>query len=132
MDINELLRLTEKSGVMSTRHRNPDFLSKLENEAPRRQESFVYRAAPEKAHFELNSPKYQTQMLSDIMNLTKTNTEQNEKMKKLRVVKTSEVASTSSRKDVSRPQATNRAKPMSVRSSLQMPQTSSRDARSTV
>ena len=79
-----------------------------------------------------NSPKYQTQTLSDIMNLTKTNTEQNEKMKKLRVVKTSEVASTSSRKDVSRPQTTNRVKPMSVRSSLQMPQTSSRDARSTV
>jgi hypothetical protein len=26
MDINELLRLTEKSGILSTRHRNPDFL----------------------------------------------------------------------------------------------------------
>jgi hypothetical protein len=31
-------------------------------------------------------------MLSDIMNLTKSSAEQNEKMKKLRVVKTSEVA----------------------------------------
>ena len=92
MDINELLRLTEKNGVLSTRHRNPDFLQKLENEAPRRQESFVYRVVPEKAHLELNSPKYQTQMLSDIMNLTKSSTEQNEKMKKLRVVKTSEMA----------------------------------------
>jgi len=32
LEINELLKLTEKSGVASTRHRNPDFLSKLENE----------------------------------------------------------------------------------------------------
>jgi hypothetical protein len=132
MDINELLRLTEKSGIMSTRHRNPDFLTKLENEAPRRQESFVYRAMPEKAQLELNSPKYQTQMLSDIMNLTKTHSEQNDKMKKLRVVKANEAVATASRKDPSKHTVTNRVKPASVRSSLQMPQTSSRDAKSTV
>lgn len=90
---------------MSTRHRNPDFLSKLENEVPRRQESFVYRPVPEKAPLELNSPKYQTQMLSDIMNLTKTHKDVDniEKVKKLKVVRTNEVAATLNRKEASRP-----------------------------
>ena len=47
--------MTEKQHVVSTRHQNQDFIAKLENK---------YR------DLEINSPKYQTGALSDIMNMT--------------------------------------------------------------
>jgi len=44
IDLRDLLKMTEKVGVSSTRHHNPDFIAKLENQEPkRRQETLVYR-----------------------------------------------------------------------------------------
>jgi len=34
VDIQDLLKMTSKVGISSTRHANPDFISKLENQEP--------------------------------------------------------------------------------------------------
>ena len=78
----------------------------------------MYRPTVEKAPLELNSPKYQMLPLSEIMNLTKSNNDQNDKAKKLKVVRTTENAMSLSKKDVTRVQTSNRIKPQSVRSSV--------------
>lgn len=62
----------------------------------------MYRPTVEKAPLELNSPKYQMLPLSEIMNLTKSNNDQNDKAKKLKVVRTTENAMSLSKKDVTR------------------------------
>ena len=62
----------------------------------------MYRPTVEKAPLELNSPKYQMLPLSEIMNLTKSNNDQNDKAKKLKVVRTTENAMSFSKKDVTR------------------------------
>jgi ribosomal protein L12E/L44/L45/RPP1/RPP2 len=34
IDFRDLLKMTDKIGVQSTRHQNPDFIAKLENKEP--------------------------------------------------------------------------------------------------
>jgi hypothetical protein len=64
-----MLKMTEKVGVSSTRHHNPDFIAKLENQDPQRMKqndnTFTYKkqlVAGDNLNIhgqhELNSPKY--------------------------------------------------------------------------
>ncbi len=84
-DFSELLKMTDKIGISSTRHHNPDFISKMEkmgnagaDDAHRpRQDYFTRAEAPGGTHTtmhmlacELNSPKYTpstNQVLQEIM-----------------------------------------------------------------
>jgi hypothetical protein len=66
--MGDLLRITDKVGVSSTRHVGEDYLSKLQNNyKPTPKDVSVYKPAPT----EVNSPKYaQTAILSEIINMS--------------------------------------------------------------
>jgi hypothetical protein len=65
--MGDLLKITDKVGVSSTRHVGEDYLSKLQNSyKPSAKDVFVYKPAPS----DINSPKYgQTAILSEIINM---------------------------------------------------------------
>lgn len=78
--MSDLLKLTDKVGVASTRHVADDYLSKLQGQ--RSKDVYVYKPTTE-----VNSPKYaQTAILSDIINMTNMQREMvSDKPKKLKV-----------------------------------------------
>ena len=59
--LGDLLRLTEKVGVASTRHKEGDYLSKLQNGYKSKDQIFVYKPPQAQVPMtaaDLNSPKY--------------------------------------------------------------------------